>query len=151
MQENYKAKNKVVEKIMRERAPRLCTCYTSSRLPLPSLAPILLLSYVTSSTSYTTCLYLLLPLVIFWGEHFKGTFYRRKKQMKTTNERMRLLKGLLQDTLGEIPSWFNRLEEMWNDYQSGKTIVLGYRNRYVIDDKYFERILWEALPPELYY
>lgn len=71
--------------------------------------------------------------------------------MKTTNERMRLLKTFLQDTLGEIPSWFNRLEKMWNDYQSGKTIVLGYRNRYVIDDKYFEHILWGALPPELYY
>lgn len=71
--------------------------------------------------------------------------------MKTTEERMKLLKDFLQDTLGEIPSWYQKLEKQWNDYQSGKTIVLGYRNKYVVDIDYFERKLWGILPPELYY
>lgn len=71
--------------------------------------------------------------------------------MKTTEERMKILKELLQETLGEIPNWYKRFEKQWNDYQSGKTIVLGYRNKYVVDKGYFERKLWGTLPPELYY
>lgn len=71
--------------------------------------------------------------------------------MKTTEERMKLLKDFLQDTLGEIPSWYQKLEKQWNDYQSGETIVLGYRHKYVVDNSYFEHKLWGTLPPELYY
>ena len=71
--------------------------------------------------------------------------------MKTTEERMKLLKDFLQDTLGEIPSWYQELEKQWYDYHSGKTVVLGYRNKYVVDNNYFEYKLWGTLPPELYY
>lgn len=71
--------------------------------------------------------------------------------MKTTDERMKLLKDFLQDTLDEIPSWYKKLEKQWNDFKSGKTIVLGYHKKYVIDNGYFEHKLWGALPPELYY
>lgn len=45
--------------------------------------------------------------------------------MKTTEERMKLLKYFLQDTLGEIPSWYQRFEKQWNDYQSGKDITIS--------------------------
>ncbi len=62
--------------------------------------------------------------------------------MKTTEERMKLLKDFLQDTLGEIPSWYQRFEKQWNDYQSGKDIILGHRRRYIADNGYFENKLW---------
>lgn len=71
--------------------------------------------------------------------------------MKTTEERMKLLKDFLQDTLGEIPSWYQELEKQWHDYHSGETVVLGYRTKYVVDNDYFEHKLWGTVPPELYY
>jgi len=71
--------------------------------------------------------------------------------MKTTEERMKLLKDFLQDTLGEIPSWYQRFEKQWNDYRSGKDIVLGYHHKYIADNGYFESKLWGILPPDLYY
>ena len=71
--------------------------------------------------------------------------------MKTTEERMELLKDFLQDSLGEIPSWYHRFEKQWNEYQSGKDIVIGYRNKYIADNGYFENKLWGILPPELYH
>lgn len=42
--------------------------------------PLLMLCYLLSCTYYTTYLYLLLPLVIFEGEHFRGTFIGGKDE-----------------------------------------------------------------------
>ena len=71
--------------------------------------------------------------------------------MKTTEERMELLKDFLQNSLGEIPSWYHRFEKQWNEHKSGKDIVIGHRNRYIADNGYFENKLWGILPPEMYY
>ena len=35
--------------------------------------------------------------------------------MKTTQERMKLLEGLLEQTLGEIPTWYNKLLKHYNN------------------------------------
>ena len=70
--------------------------------------------------------------------------------MKTTEERMELLKDFLQDSLGEIPSWYQKFEKQWNEHKSGKDIVIGYRKKYIADNGYFENKLWGILPPELY-
>ena len=71
--------------------------------------------------------------------------------MNTTEKRMELLKDFLQDSLCEIPSWYQKFENQWNEYKSGEDVVIGYRNKYIADNGYFEKKLWGILPPELYY
>ena len=69
MQGNFKAENS-----KRERASVSSACLSVYRCLLSSPAPLLMLCYLLSSTYYTTYLYLLIPLVIFWGEHFEEHF-----------------------------------------------------------------------------
>lgn len=71
--------------------------------------------------------------------------------MKSTEERIEILEGFLQDSLGEIPSWYKKFKNQWDDYKSGKDVVIGYHNRYVADNGYFDNKLWGILPPDLYY
>lgn len=81
MRKGYKPENN-----KRKRASVPSTYYIVYRCLSFSPAPLLMLCYLLSSTSYTTYLYLLIPLVIFWGEYFMGTFIGGKDNDKMTFE-----------------------------------------------------------------
>ena len=69
--------------------------------------------------------------------------------MKTTQEIMKLLEGLLEQILGEIPTWYNKLLKQYNNaidvnkpmWKKDVTKTLNH----------VEAVLWGILPPEIYY
>lgn len=69
--------------------------------------------------------------------------------MKSTQERMDLLKEFLEQTLGEIPDWYKKLRKKYDkltdiDKKTHRHITMATLNR-------VEAVLWGTLPPELYY
>ena len=69
--------------------------------------------------------------------------------MKTTKERMKLLECMLEQTLGEIPTWYNKLLKQYNNAVDSNKPMWKKEVTKILN--HVDAVLWGILPPELYY